>query len=216
MAERALKFQKRDDSGSTSARRLRAEGKIPAVLYGHGTGPQSIAVDAKAFSDLLHKGGRTSLITLQDGSVDETALVRDVQIDPVSRRTIHADLQRVSANESVHAKLPVVTVGVALGVKDSGGVMDVILHEIEVEGPANKLPDHIEIDVSELGIHDHATASDIVLPAGIRLVTPPDTLVVSIEPSKTAQAVEDAAAATAPEQAQPEVIGGAPEEGASE
>lgn len=216
MAERALKFQKREDDGTTSSRRLRAEGKIPAVLYGHGTGPQSIAIDAKAFSDLLHKGGRTSLVTLQDGKASETALVRDVQIDPVTRKPIHADLQRVSANEKVHAKLRVVTVGVALGVKDSGGVMDVILHELEVEGPANKLPESVEIDVSELGIHDHAVAGDVSLPAGISLITPPDTLVVSIEPSKTAQAVEEADTATAAEQPVPEVIGATPEPGASE
>ncbi len=181
---------------------------MPGVLYGHGSS-ESIAVDRRAFDDLLHHGGRTGLVELKlGGKKFDTALVRQVQIDPVSRRAIHVDLQRVGANETVHAKLPVVTTGSADGVRNFGGVMDVIVYELEVEGPANKLPDHLEVDVTELGIHDHITAGEVKLPGGFKLITPPDAVVVTVEASKTARALEEAeAAGAAPlEEAQPELV----------
>ncbi|HEY8313703.1 MAG TPA: 50S ribosomal protein L25 [Candidatus Baltobacteraceae bacterium] len=202
-----LSAQRRERTGSTGSHHLRAEGKIPGVLYGHGSEPQHIVFDARAFDELLHHGGRTSLITLALDGKSDTALVREVQIHPVTRKVLHADLQRTSANESVHAKLPVVTTGVAKGVKDSGGVMDVVTHELEIEGPANKLPDTIEIDVSELGIHEHINAGEVKLPAGFKMITAADQTIVAIEPSKTAQAIEEAAVEGAPEQAEPEVVG---------
>ncbi|MGZ3496674.1 MAG: 50S ribosomal protein L25 [Vulcanimicrobiaceae bacterium] len=211
-----LAIERRDRTGSTVARKLRKLGKIPGVVYGHGSDPQPIAFDARAFEDLLHHGGRTSLITLTtDGKSADTALVRELQHDPVTHRILHADLQRVSATENVHARLPVVTVGSAKGVKDYGGVMDVIVHELEIEGPANKLPDSIEIDVTPLGIHEHVKAGDIKLPPGFKMATPADQIVVAIEPSKTAQALEEA---QAPELAEVPTFAEAPEqgEGASE
>lgn len=209
--ELKLSLETREGTGTTSSRRLRAEGKIPAVLYGHGTDPRHVALDARAFEEVLHHGGRTSLITLTSGKKAETALLRELQRHPVSRKIEHADLQLVSANETIHARLPVVTVGTAMGVKELGAVMDVISHELEIEGPANKLPDSLEVDVTELGLHEHIVASQVKLPDGFKMITPPDTLVVAIEPSKTAQAVEDAAIAPALEQAEPEVIGAKPE-----
>jgi large subunit ribosomal protein L25 len=207
----SLTAETREKSGTTAAHKLRTTGRLPGVVYGHGTAPEHVSFDARAFEEVLQHGGRTSLITLQVGNKSETALVRALQRDPLSRKVIHADLQRVSAHESVHAKLPIVTVGVARGVRESGGVMDVISHEIEIEGPADKLPERLEIDVTELGIHENAVASDVVLPAGFKLVTPPDTTVVVIEASKTAQAVEDAATGVTLETTEPEVIGGKPE-----
>jgi large subunit ribosomal protein L25 len=204
-----LPIEAREKTGSGGAHKLRASGKIPGVLYGHGTEPLHIAVEAKTFDDLLHKGGRTGVLTLVlGGKKADTALVREIQRNPVSRKIEHVDLQRVSAHEAVHAKLPLVTVGTARGVRDFGGVMDVLVHEIEVEGPVDELPEHLEIDVTELGIHQHATASQIKLPKGFKLLVPADTNVVVVEASKTAQALESTAA---PEQTTPEVIGAKPE-----
>lgn len=217
-----LSIERRDGVGTTHARALRKDGKIPGILYGHGSNPQAVAFQRRAFDDILHQGARTSLITLtMDGKRVDTALLREVQIDPISRRTVHVDLQRVSADETVHAKLPVATVGTPEGVRSFGGVMDVVLHELEVEGPANKLPDRIEINVAELGIHQHVTAAEIQLPEGFKMITPPDTTVVSVEPSKTERMLEEAAAVGAVvEQAEPEIVGKPPEEvqpeGASE
>jgi large subunit ribosomal protein L25 len=205
--ELKLAIEIRNKLGTTGANALRGRGKIPAVVYGHGTAPQHVAVDARAFDDILHHGGRTSIITLTDGGKKgETALVRELQIDPVTRRVLHADLLRVSADEAVTAKLDVVTVGVARGVRELGGVMDVITHVLEVEGPANRIPEHLEIDVTELGIHEHVSAADVKLPEGFTMVTPGDTTVVAIEPSRTERELEEAAAGPT-EAAEPEVIG---------
>jgi large subunit ribosomal protein L25 len=207
-----LSVERRERVGTTNAHKLRAAGKVPAVLYGHGSAPEHLAFEARAFDELLHKGGRTGIITLMlNGKKGETALVRDISRHQVSRQLLHVDLQRVSATEAVRANVPVVTTGTARGVKDFAGVMDVLVHDVEIEGPANQLPDHVEIDVTDLGIHEHATAADIRLPRGFKMLTPGDTIVVSIETSKTARHLEEAEAAPVPEQAQPEVIGAAPE-----
>lgn len=205
--ELKLSIESRERLGTSGANSLRKHGKIPAVVYGHGTAPQNIAVDARAFNDILHHGGRNSIVTLTDGGKKgETALVRDLQFDPVSRKVIHADLLRVSADEAVTVELQVVTVGTARGVKDFGGVMDVLMHSLEVEGPANRIPEHLEVDVTELGIHEHVSASDVKLPNGFTMVTPGDTLVVAIEPSRTERELEEAAAGPA-EAAEPEIVG---------
>ncbi len=208
MASKELKLsiEHREKLGTTGAHALRAAGKIPAVVYGHGNVPDHIAMDAHAFKDLLHRAGRNAIITLTDGDKSrQTALVRDVQTHPVTRRIVHADLQRVSADEAITARLGIVTVGVAEGVRLMGAVMDVISHEIEIEGPASQIPEHLEVDVTALTIHDHVTAGDIPLPAGFKLVSPPDTLVVSFEPPRTHE--EEA---TTGEAAEPQVIGAEP------
>lgn len=204
-----LALEKRDHSGTTTSNALRASGRVPGVLYGHGAPPQPVTFDGRVFEDLLHKGARTGLITLSIEGKKDTALLREVQRDPVSRKVMHADLQRVSANENVHTTLNVVTLGVAFGVKESGGVLDLILHELEVSGPANKLPEHLEIDVTALGIGDHIVAGDVALPDGFKMLTSADMTVVAVAASKTAAQVEDAAIPS--EQLAPEVIGAKPE-----
>lgn len=209
MASKELKLsiERRTRLGTTGSNALRAAGKIPAVVYGHGNDPDHIAVDAHAFSELLHHAGRNAIITLTDGKKErQTALVREVQLHPVTRRIVHADLQRVSADEAITARLGIVTVGVAEGVKQMGAVMDIVAHEIEIEGPASKIPEHLEIDVTALVIHDHVTAGEIKLPPGFKLVTPPETLVVTIEPPRT----HEEEAATAAETVEPQVIGAEP------
>lgn len=209
--QQSLQVEPREGRGTSKSHALRRAGRVPGVVYGHGSS-QSIAIERRALEDLLHRGGRTGLIELKmDGKRFETALLRDVQIDPVSRKVIHVDLQRVTANETVHAKLPIATVGTPDGVRNFAGVMDIVLHELDIEGPANRLPDHLEVDVTELGLHDHITASQVALPSGFKLLTPPDTLVVTVESSKTARALEEAELGASMEQAQPEVIGEQPQ-----
>ncbi len=205
--EFSLSVEHREKLGTTGAHALRTAGKLPAVLYGHGAVAEHIAVDARAFEEVVHRAGRNAILTLTDGGRKrQTALVREIQRHPVSRRVIHADLQRVSADETIDARLAIVTVGVAEGVRNTGAVMDVITHELEVEGPASRIPEHLEVDVTALGIHDHISAGEIVLPEGFRLLTAPETIVLAIEASRTARELEEAAAPieAAPE---PEVIG---------
>src|SRR6185437_16812929 len=123
--ELKLPIEPRVKVGTTGSNALRHAGKIPAVVYGHGAAPEHVAIDAHAFEELLHRGGRNAIVTLTGAAKrGETALVRVVQYHPISRRVIHADLQRVSADETIAARLPVVTVGVARGIREAGGVMD--------------------------------------------------------------------------------------------
>lgn len=192
----ALAITTREKTGSTSVAALRKTGFVPGVLFGHGSAPLAIALEAKAFDELLKAGGKNHLLELTiDGGARDTALVRDVQRDPLTRRVIHADLQRVSATETITASLPLVTIGVADGVKNSGGVMDVLVHTVDVTGPANGLPESIEADVAALKVGDHLYASDLKLPNGIKLDLDAHTILISIEASKT----ESEAAAVAPE-----------------
>lgn len=212
----SLTIERREGTGTSTAHKLRAAGKVPGVIYGHGS-TEKIAIERRMLDDLLHHGGRTGLIELKlGGKKFDTALVREVQIDPVSRKTIHIDLQRVSANETVHAKLPVTAVGTPDGVRNFGGVMDVVVHELDIEGPANKLPDHLEVDVTQLGIHEHVTANDVKLPNGFKLLTPADTIVVTVEASKTARALEEVEAAVPAPEVQPELVGKPEAEGETE
>jgi large subunit ribosomal protein L25 len=210
--ELTLSIERRAKTGTTDAHSLRRAGKVPAVVYGHGAEPLHVAFDVRAFDELLHHGGRTNMITLTlDGKRADTALVRELQRNPVSRKIEHVDFQRVSADEAVHAKLPVVTVGTAQGVRDFGGVMDILIHEVEIEGPAAQLPDHLDVDVSALEIHQHVTAAEIPLPKNFKLITPGDAIVVSIESSKTARQVEEAETGVTAEIVEPEVVGQQPE-----
>ncbi len=198
----ALAIKSRDKTGSTSVAALRKTGFVPGVLFGHGSTPLAIALDARAFDDLLKAGGKNHLLELTiDGGSRDTALVRDVQRDPITRRVIHADLQRVGATENITATLPLVTVGVPDGVKNSGGVMDVVVHTIAVTGPANGLPEQLEVDVTALKVGDHLYASELKLPRNIELDVDPHTILVSIEASKT----EAEAEASAPEPVAAEV-----------
>jgi large subunit ribosomal protein L25 len=190
----------RAEIGTTGAKKARREGRIPGALYGHGDA-QAIAVDAKTLNELLTSGGQSHIVESTIGGKKESVLLREVQRDPITHRPIAADFQRVSSTEAIYASVPIVTVGVAPGVKEGGGVMDVVTHALEVRGPAGSLPEHFELDVTALNVNDHITAGDVKLPAGFALITPAETVVVAVEGSRTASddaALTAAAVAAAP------------------
>src|SRR5579875_3743835 len=177
-----LALHPRPGSGTSAARAERRAGRIPAVVYGHGSEPLPVSVEAKALAELIGTGRRNQLIDAQVDGHSDTVLLRDVQRDPITRSILHADFQRVSRTEKIHATLPVVPVGVSPGVKDFG-----------------RVPEHLEVDISGLGIHDHITAAEVKLPPDFSMVTPGGTIVISIEPSRTErEAVETAPTEQAP------------------
>jgi large subunit ribosomal protein L25 len=186
--------------GTTASKHLREEGQTPAVLFGHGAPPLPLALEAKAFLDLMkHGGGKNHLLNLTiDGKTGETALVREVQRDPVTRRIVHVDLQRVGAGEEVSASLPILTTGVAEGVKSGAGVMDLVLHALPVRGAANVIPENISIDVAHLAVHGHVTAGDVKLPDGLKLDVEASTVLISIEPLRAAEVEAGTDAAAVP------------------
>ncbi|TAM76357.1 50S ribosomal protein L25 [bacterium] len=200
-----LHVQPRNEVGSGPARKVRRQGLVPGIVYGHGqTTP--IAFSPKALHDALAGHSASGVLFTLTGIAGKntTARLRDVQLDPTkARQLIHADFQIVTRGEAVRAEVSVVTVGVARAVKESGAILDVALHAVLVEGPAGEIPESLEIDVSQLGIGDHILVGGLTLPAGLKAITPADTLLVAVESSKIErEEISQAPAATS----QPEVI----------
>ncbi len=174
-----LTLEPRTAAGTTASQALRREGKIPGVVYGHGESTP-ISVDVKQLADLLMSGNRSRIVDATVAGRKDSVLLRHVDTHPITRRPLSVDFQRVSKNEAIVASVNVITEGVAAGVRDQGGVMDIVTHALEIKGPAQAIPDHVTVDVRELTVHTHVTAGDVPLPQGFTLITAPDTIVVSV------------------------------------
>ena len=191
-----LTLEPRSGVGTTASQRLRLEGKVPGVVYGHGEATP-VAVDAKQLAELLLSGNKSKIVDATIGEKHDSVLLRRIEAHPISRKPLSVDFQRVSRDEEVTATVNVVTTGIAIGVKDQGGVMDIITHSLDIKGPAHSIPDNITIDVSDMGVHTHVTASQIPLPAGWVLLTAPDQTVIAVEVTRAAAGEEAPAAAAA-------------------
>jgi large subunit ribosomal protein L25 len=198
---------KRNTRGKNEARRLRAAGQIPAVLYGaqkagDPPAPEQVAVDPKPFMRILHSAsGLNTLITLKvQGGNDARVLVKDVQLDPITHKPLHADFYRVNMDRKIQVTVPVVLRGDARGVKQDGGVLDFVHREIEIEVLPANIPDSIEIDVTDLGIGDSVHVRDVASNAAWTPVTDADQMIVHVV---TIKVVEEAAPAAAAEGAAP-------------
>lgn len=199
MAE-VLNVSKRETRGTSRARRLRASGVIPAVLYGHGQESLSLSVPADEIQSVIRHGSH--IVDLK-GAVSESALIREVQWDPFGMNVLHIDLTRVKAGELVELTVPVELRGDAPGVKQ-GGIVKQQLHKIDISCPVTSVPDKLVVSVNELGLSESITAAQLELPEGGKLVTDPDAVVVQCEEAAPEVEVEEAAPGEA---AEPEVIG---------
>jgi large subunit ribosomal protein L25 len=208
-----LQAEKRETRGKNEARRLRASGRIPAVLYGSEKGKAiEIAVDPKVLSRILHsESGVNTLIGLQLDGGDTRVLVKEYQLDPIDHKLLHADFYQVAMDKTLTLTVPIVLKGEARGVKQQGGIVDFVNREIEIEVLPANIPEHILVDVSELLMNQGFRVRDIQT-EGARWtpVSDPDMMIVHVvapkaeEPEPTAEAVAAAAAPAAP--AEPEVI----------
>lgn len=201
-----LKADKRDKSGSNYTARLRKEGKLPAVVYGHNKTPMSISINARDFINGLHHGQRLFSIAL-DGTKKETLLVKDVQYDYLGKDVIHVDMIRVDLSERVTVQVPLEFRGVAKGTT-MGGILEETMTHLEIECGVTEIPESIAVIVRELGLNEGLHAKDIELPAGAVLKSDPDALVAICHESKAAAAEEEAAVEEGAEAAatEPEVI----------
>jgi large subunit ribosomal protein L25 len=155
MAVIPLSGTRRETLGKGGARKARAAGRIPGVLYGHGEEPVPVTVQAREFDLALrgHKGGNP-IVNLAVGGGEYTALIRDVQYDPLSHDILHLDFQHISLTETIEVKVAVHLTGLPIGVKDGGGILETILRDIEVRCLPTAIPSSIEVDVSHLAIGD--------------------------------------------------------------
>ncbi len=181
MAENALSAELREGTGKGVNRKLRAQGRIPAVLYGMQEETKSIVLDPHALNRLLHKSGAglNTLIDLSVAGRNQTVLVKSLQRDPVSGAYLHVDFYRLDLTRKITVAVPVHLVGRPKGL-ESGGILDHPMREIEVECLPTAIPERIDVDVSALEVGDSLHVSDLVLPEGVALKTDPTLSVASV------------------------------------
>lgn len=207
MAEVTLEVERREATGKEVAKKLRREGRVPAVVYGGHREPVAITVDRKSISELIQKSdhGVRSVFLLQMKGTDQSrhAMIKEVTIDPVSRKMMHIDFQRVLMDETVRVTVPVHLNGTAIGVKE-GGLLDWQVRDIHIECLPNAIPDSIEVDVAPLGIHDYLRVKDLPLAEGVKVLDDPERVVVGVTHARAEVTETPAEGAAAP--AEPEVI----------
>jgi large subunit ribosomal protein L25 len=180
MSEYKLAAENRSDAGKGAARRLRASGRVPAVLYGHGTKPQHLSIDARQFGQALRTdAGANVLISLEVGRDQHLALAKEIQRHPVKGTFIHVDFIQVRRGEKVHVQVSVRLVGEAPGVRE-GGIADQDLYQLNVEAEVTAVPEAIEADVSGLDIGDVLRVGDLKAPGGAVILDDPEAVVVSV------------------------------------
>ena len=214
--EATLEAVKREGRGKNEANRLRASGKIPGVLYGtpsKGKAPEGVAVsvDPKALLRILHSdSGANTLITLKLDGGQSRVMVKEYQLDPTTHHLLHADFYQLAMDKAITVTVPVLVKGEPKGVKLQGGLLDFVTRDIQVQCLPTDIPEHIDVDVSELMLHDSIRVRDLAVSPKWKPVTEGDTMLVHVvmpkaEESATAAAT-DAAAPAAAATAEPEVI----------
>jgi len=165
--------------------KLRKGGFVPAVYYGKKEKSTPIAVDRMTFKKVWKEAGESSIITLKTDHGNVDSLLYEVQVDPVTGEPIHADFFTVDANTEIHANVPLEFVGISPAVKDLGGILVKVLHEIEVKTLPKDLPPKIEVDISSLKeLKAHITVADLALPRGVTTTENAAEIVALIEEAR--------------------------------
>ena len=207
MSTATLSATLRSESGKGAARALRRAGSVPAVIYGHKRQAMSLSVPTRELERLLERvSAETTVVELSiDGKVSRT-LIREIQKHPYKKQLVHVDFLELVAGEMITVNVPLVIVGVSVGVRSFGGILDQTMRELEVTVDPSAIPNHIDVDVSALGVGDSIHVSDLKLPAGVTVLDDPEASVVVVAAPKVnaTDAAADAAAAAAT--AEPEVL----------
>jgi large subunit ribosomal protein L25 len=209
--EAIIEAVERTQRGKNEARRLRVSGKIPAVVYGVKEGGRAIAVDPKMLSRILRTElGANTLIQLKlEGAGDTRVLVKEYQIDPVTHQLLHADFYRVAMDKVIRVTVTVVPRGEPKGVKQQGGVLDIVHRQLEIECLPADIPEHIEIDVTEMMVGQSVRVRDVATNAKWKAISDPEMMLLHViipKVEEVAVTPEAAAAAAGAAPAEPEVI----------
>lgn len=223
MATVELKARKREAAGKGGARKARREGLVPAVLYGEGEKPQPLEVSYKDFYPVIRTAAGENVIldlVIEGGKGDACkAIIREIQYHPVRREILHIDFQHISMTKEIAVSVPIEVIGEAVGVKTRGGILEVILREVEVECLPVNIPDVIRVDVTELDIGDSVQVKDLEV-ENVVITSDLASTVITIVAPTVVEEVKPAAAEEAEEEKPPEEgeekkeEGGAPAEGA--
>jgi large subunit ribosomal protein L25 len=209
MAEIVVSAEKRRELGKNANRRIRSLGKIPAVVYGRGVEATAISVDPRDVHRILHsETGHNTIFKLRVDSDATDVLIKDYQLDPVRDSLLHADFQVISMDRKMTFEVPIQAVGTASGVK-TGGILDTVLREIQVECLPGDVPDHIRVDVTELDIGDSVRVAELqVETSRVNMISEPDLVVLTV----VAPHVEAEPEVEEEEVAEPELVGANGEE----
>lgn len=205
MAEILVSAKSRSDRGKNAARRLRASGMIPAVVYGGKNDAQAVSVDPKTLLRVLRsESGRNTILSLdlEDGG-KTSAILKKWQVDPVDERFIHADFYRIAMDVAIRVKVPILAKGEARGVKVDAGILEIIMREVEVECLPGDIPERIEVDVTDLGLHGAIRVSELTVNEKVKLLDDADQIIVHVVSVKEEVAPVAAAAPTEGEAAAP-------------
>lgn len=197
MDQRVLTIEVRDKVGKGISRRLRVAGRVPAVVYGKGIEPVPVSVDKKEFSQAIAgEGGINHLITLKGGGAldGSTVIVADLVCNALKGDAVHVDLHKINMEDKVKVTVPISLKGSAIGVKE-GGLLDLVKHDLEIECLPAQIPEHVVVDITDLGIGGSLHVSDVKLPVGIKVLGDQKAAIVNIlgrapEAEKSAEAAE--------------------------
>lgn len=214
MNQVSLKARQRTDTGKQGAKSLRRDGALPAVVYGRGESSTPLTLDYREFEGFLRKTrGESVVINLEiEGMEDKKALLRDLQRDYLRNQLLHADFQQISMSDRITTEVSLVMIGQPVGVTRDGGVLDQSLRVVEISCVASEIPEHLEVDISELGMGDTIHISDLSF-ENVEIETDGEVAVVSV---LTPMAEEPEEGEVDLEQEEPEIIGQAREDGEEE
>lgn len=181
MASASLSAELRNDRGKGVARKLRAAGRVPGVVYGHGREPQSLSLVARDLDKLLSQiAAGSTVIELTLGRATTKTLIREIQRHPFKKQVLHIDFMELVAGEKVIVDIPLVFVGVPEGVRLSGALLEQIVHSIEVNVDPSNIPNHIDVDVTNLAMGHSLHVRDLELPEGLEVLTDEDTTICAV------------------------------------
>jgi large subunit ribosomal protein L25 len=200
--------QRREAFGKNASRRFRKEGMVPAVLYGPRTDTLALVLNKQdIFSILKSETGENTLFKVTVDSKKWDAMIKDLQTNPVSDELLHVDLIHIVMDKAIRVSVPVNLVGEAVGVKTEGGFVDFVSREIEIECLPRDIPEQINVDISELHMHQSLKVEDITPPEGTVFTEDPDSVIVLIEaPTKEEEIVVEEEEEVMGEEEEPEVI----------
>ena len=207
-----LQLEKREGRGKNEANRLRAAGKIPAVVYGarkEGKAPEgtAVAVDPKSLLKILHSdSGANTLITIKLDGGESRVMVKEYQLDPITHQLLHADFYQLAMDKAIVVTVPVQLRGEPRGVKVQGGLLDFVTREVQVECLPTDIPEHIDLDVSELMLNQSIRLRDLPVDPKWKPVTEPETMLVHVVMPKAEESAAAAAEGAPAATAEPEVI----------
>jgi large subunit ribosomal protein L25 len=196
-----------ESRGKNEARRLRATGNIPAVVYGAKKDPVSITVNPKHITRILHSdSGHNTIFDLQINGNKEKVMIVDWQYEPLKDRLLHIDLKRIDMSKPIRVSVPVSLIGVPEGVKTQGGILDQVVREVEIECLPSDIPSHLDVNVEQLKFGDVLRVSDLPHSGKIKFLTAEDQTIAHVTAVKEEVAPAPAEVAAAPTTAEPEVI----------